>query len=188
MRHRDGGGGGWTVKLPDGDRGPARARLEVGFEGGASRMPSGVLDLLQAYVRTSPLQGVARLRTHRTGVELRNGDDRTVAEVVDDEVSVLHGSRVTARFREVEVEVGEAAVRGLLDVIRAALVHSVARILAHDPGVRVGDDPSDVHQLRVGIRRLRSDLRTFRPVLDEEWVRPLRDELEWGGGPARRSA
>ena len=36
-----------------------------------------------------------------------NAAGRQVAEVVDDEVSVLAGRRVAARFREVEVELGE---------------------------------------------------------------------------------
>src|SRR5262249_32295112 len=61
------------------------------------------------------------------------------------------------------------------DVVRAALVSSVTRILRHDPGVRIGDDPEDVHQARVGTRRLRSDLRTFGPILLEEWLGPLRE-------------
>ncbi len=226
VRHRDGDGAGWTVKLPEGDEGPALVRREVSFEGGAARIPTGVLDLLRAYVRNSPLQGVARLRTHRRGVELCDAEGRTVAEVVDDEVSVLQGARMTARFREVEVEVNDDAapellgavvdrlqaagagtpdptpklVRALgaraleppelapvdvdredstLDAVRAGLVGSVARMLAHDPGVRIGEHPRDVHQLRVATRRLRSDLRTFRPVLDPEWAEPLRDELKW---------
>jgi CHAD domain-containing protein len=39
-----------------------------------------------------------------------------------------------------------------------------------------------VHQARVATRRLRSDLRTFRPLLDAEWARALRDELGWLAG------
>jgi CHAD domain-containing protein len=35
--------------------------------------------------------------------------------------------------------------------------------------------------MRVGTRRLRSDLRTFRPLLDTEWAEALRDELRWLG-------
>jgi CHAD domain-containing protein len=36
-----------------------------------------------------------------------------------------------------------------------------------------------VHQARVGTRRLRSHLRTFRPLLDRVWADGLRDELGW---------
>lgn len=229
VRHRDGDGSGWTVKLPEGGGGPALLRREVSFEGGAGRIPAGVISLLWAYVRQDPLQGVARLRTHRSGVELHDSEGQVVAEVVDDEVSVLHGARMTGRFREVEVEIEEGAPDGLLDAVverlrqagtgnpdptpklvralgaraleapelqaddvdpgattiealRAALMGSVARMLAHDPGVRIGEHPKDVHQLRVGTRRLRSDLRTFRPVLDPAWLEPLRDELKWVAG------
>jgi CHAD domain-containing protein len=65
------------------------------------------------------------------------------------------------------------------EVIRAAIAASVSRLLRHDPGVRLGDDPEDVHQARVATRRLRSDLRTFQPLLDEAWTRARRDELGW---------
>jgi CHAD domain-containing protein len=34
----------------------------------------------------------------------------------------------------------------------------------------------------VATRRLRSDLRTFRDLLDPEWALPLREELRWLGG------
>ena len=67
--------------------------------------------------------------------------------------------------------------------LQAAIVDAPPlRLLAHDPGVRLGDDPEDVHQARVATRRLRSDLRTFRPVVDAAWSEPLRDELKWLGG------
>jgi CHAD domain-containing protein len=65
------------------------------------------------------------------------------------------------------------------EVVRAAVGNALVRIVAHDPGVRLGDDPEDVHQARVGTRRLRSDLRTFRPLLDSEWVAGLREEAGW---------
>jgi CHAD domain-containing protein len=68
------------------------------------------------------------------------------------------------------------------EVLRAAIIRSTARLLAHDPGVRLGSDPEDVHQARVATRRLRSDLRTFRAVVDPAWDEPLRDELRWLGG------
>jgi CHAD domain-containing protein len=58
----------------------------------------------------------------------------------------------------------------------------VARLVAHDPRVRLGDDPEDVHQARVATRRLRSDLRTFHSLLDEEWTQSLRRDLKSIGG------
>jgi CHAD domain-containing protein len=68
------------------------------------------------------------------------------------------------------------------EVVQAAIGNALARMVAHDPGVRLGDDPEDVHQARVGTRRLRSDLRTFRPVLDRDWVAGLREEAGWYAG------
>ena len=63
--------------------------------------------------------------------------------------------------------------------MRQALTAAVLRVLHHDPGVRIGDDPEDVHQARVGTRRLRSDLRTFAPLVDERWASSLSEELRW---------
>jgi CHAD domain-containing protein len=72
------------------------------------------------------------------------------------------------------------------DVVRRALSSSVIRLLRHDPGVRLGLDIEDVHQARVATRRLRSDLRTFRPLLDQSWAEGLRDDLRWLGGELGR--
>lgn len=65
------------------------------------------------------------------------------------------------------------------DVIRNALAESVAALLHNDPLVRTGRDPEAVHQSRVATRKLRSNLRTFGPLLDVEWTEPLRSELGW---------
>ena len=229
VRHRTGDKSGWTVKLPEGDDGPALVRRELTFDGPPGTMPEGAASLILAFARDPPLAPVARIRTVRTGVDLVDHEGAVVAEVVDDEVSVLHGGRVAPRFREVEVELGQRPPTGLLDavvdrlrqagagepdpmpkvvralgaraveppevapvvlgkspsaaeLVRHALDTAVERILRHDPGVRIGDDPEDVHQARVGTRRLRSDLRTFAPLLDEEWLAPLREELRWLAG------
>ena len=65
------------------------------------------------------------------------------------------------------------------DVVRRELATSVMRLVRHDAGVRLGEDPEDVHQARVATRRVRSALRTFRDVLDPEWAVSLRDRLRW---------
>ena len=64
-------------------------------------------------------------------------------------------------------------------VIKNALSESIANLLYHDPLVRTGRDPEAVHQARVATRKLRSNLRTFGPLLDPEWTEPLRSELGW---------
>ena len=65
---------------------------------------------------------------------------------------------------------------------------AVRRDAAPRPGTRVGDDPEDLHDLRVAVRRLRALLRAADVLLVPEWSEPLRDELKWLGGelgPAR---
>jgi CHAD domain-containing protein len=74
-----------------------------------------------------------------------------------------------------------AADATMADLVRHAIARSVAQLLRHDPGVRLGDDPEDVHQLRVATRRLRSDLRTFGPLLDGDRIGPIRTDLGWLG-------
>ena len=65
------------------------------------------------------------------------------------------------------------------DVIKSAFADCIASLLHHDPLVRTSSDPEGVHQARVATRKLRSHLRTFGPLLEEEWTEPLRSELGW---------
>ncbi|MDP9264754.1 MAG: CHAD domain-containing protein, partial [Chloroflexota bacterium] len=67
------------------------------------------------------------------------------------------------------------------DVARYGLATSVIALIRRDADVRGGGDPEAVHQARVVVRRLRSDLRTFKGVLDAEWTRAMRTELDWLG-------
>lgn len=72
--------------------------------------------------------------------------------------------------------------------LRARLREQAERLLAHDPGTRLGTDPEELHQLRVATRRLRAFLRAGRDLLDQDWAEPLRQELRWLGsslGPVR---
>jgi len=67
--------------------------------------------------------------------------------------------------------------------VTVAIQRDIARIVAHDPLVRlratVGNNDTAVHQMRVGCRRLRSDLRTFGAVVNRDWSAGLRTELAW---------
>lgn len=72
--------------------------------------------------------------------------------------------------------------------LQAFFQRQYEQILAHDPGTRLGDDPEDLHDLRVAVRRLRAILKVAAPPLDETWAGVLRSELDWLGkalGPVR---
>jgi CHAD domain-containing protein len=90
------------------------------------------------------------------------------------------GPRASEPPEVVVPEIGERS--SVREVVRRALAASVVRLLRHDAGVRLGEDPEDVHQARVATRRMRSDLRTFRDVVEPTWSVPLREELRWIGG------
>jgi CHAD domain-containing protein len=64
-------------------------------------------------------------------------------------------------------------------LVRNALMSSVEQLLHHDALLRLHMDPEIVHKARVATRRLRSDLRSLMPLLDEEWARSLRGRIAW---------
>ena len=134
VRHRSGetpGGANagpespWTVKLPaDGSPEGGLARSEVTFSGAEGRVPAPVVQLVRGLARSAALGPVARLRTDRLRLELRDGDGTAVAEIDDDEVSVLVGRRLATRFREIEVELagdsGPEVLAAVVARLRAA--------------------------------------------------------------------
>ena len=68
------------------------------------------------------------------------------------------------------------ARRPAAEAVRAVLADGLRRLLANEAGVRAGDVEA-VHQMRVAVRRLRSDLRTFRPLLQSDWADELSSAL-----------
>jgi len=65
-------------------------------------------------------------------------------------------------------------------VILDHIAEQVEAIITGDARVRAEEDDA-VHDMRVGTRRLRSALATFRPFLDQRQTEPLRDEARWLG-------
>ncbi len=57
------------------------------------------------------------------------------------------------------------------------LTAQIDQMVAGDVGLRRGEDP--IHDTRVAIRRLRSTLRVFKKVMDEDAVANMNDELRW---------
>lgn len=84
------------------------------------------------------------------------------------------GPAATAPADAVPPETGPDHPAGA--AVRAALTEAVERIVQHDAGMRM-EDVESLHQARVGMRRLRSHLRVFKPLLDARWADALGDEL-----------
>ena len=79
-------------------------------------------------------------------------------------------------------KIGRKSTLGQL--VQATLRSEYERLLDFDVHLRLRpDNPSEraIHQARVATRRLRSDLKTFGPVLDPVWLRHTRSELKWIG-------
>ncbi len=60
---------------------------------------------------------------------------------------------------------------------RKALLHQLVAMLEAEPGSRSGDDPEDVHDMRVAIRRTRSALSLLEPYFKTKPVRFYRKQL-----------
>ncbi len=67
------------------------------------------------------------------------------------------------------------AAEAMATVVRSCL----RQVEANADGVRVGDDPEWVHQMRVGVRRLRSALALLRRAVPPDTLQPLESELRW---------
>jgi CHAD domain-containing protein len=71
---------------------------------------------------------------------------------------------------------------------RKVLAFHLARMLHHEPSVREGSDPKDVHDMRVAIRRMRSAIPTFAPYFEEKTLKQAQKTLRTLGralGPVR---
>lgn len=70
----------------------------------------------------------------------------------------------------------------------AIILACLAQIEGNANGVRTSDDPEWIHQMRIGVRRLRACLSLARKAFATARVEPLRVELRWLAqtlGPAR---
>lgn len=60
---------------------------------------------------------------------------------------------------------GDPPAPSPFEVLRGRLRHQLAEIERHDPGTRLGRDPESLHDMRVGVRRLRALLRAGRELV-----------------------
>ena len=123
LRRRTGEGDPrWTLKLPAATDGAGLARREIEVDDPGHDVPVGLAALVTGWARSSALVPVVVIRSQRRRVRLVGEGGRELAELADDDVTVLQGDEVTARFREVEVELDEHGDDELLHAVAGALV------------------------------------------------------------------
>jgi CHAD domain-containing protein len=134
-------------------------------------------------------------RFREVEIELLEGDERTLRRL-EKEIRRAGADRGESRpklYRALDLTLPSGPVEITRDTppveaLGLALEEQLRRLLAHDPGTRLGSDIEDLHQLRVSTRKLRAYLKTARRLVDRRWADDLRAELGWLGrvlGPAR---
>src|ERR671910_779150 len=122
-------------------------------------------------------------KTHLSRVEVEVGSAAQIHDGVGDFVQVLKDAlklRPTrsSKFRtglsvgglspEVAPDLGPTEIDATLsagEVAFAILRRHFAATLAHEPGVRLGEDPEELHDMRVATRRLRAALKLYSDFL-----------------------
>ena len=64
------------------------------------------------------------------------------------------------------------------EAVARMIIRATDRVQSHHAAARLGD-AEGVHQMRVATRRLRSDLRSFAPLVDEPWSVGVQTDLAW---------
>jgi CHAD domain-containing protein len=200
-RRMENGNNVWELELP---RDPEPLTLDAA--GGPAGPPPILARVLSGLLHEGPLEEVRTVRTRRSGVRATDDGLETV-EVLVDSQAVLDGRRIEREFTEILLRpldsddqrlralrkelrrAGARRVRKQRDeergdlpggaAVKAMLKRQHARMLAHDPGVRLGDDPEDIHRMRVATRRLRATLRAARRFFTGNETEAVRAELSW---------
>src|SRR5215212_2541512 len=138
-------------------------------------------------------------RTNLSRVEVEVGSDAQIHDGVGDFVEVLREALElrptrTSKFRTglsvaglslaVSPDLGPTEIDATLtagEVAFAILRRHFAAMLAHEPGVRLGEDPEELHDMRVATRRLRAALKLYSNALPKRAERYERD-LRWVAG------
>jgi CHAD domain-containing protein len=135
-----------------------RAQALLALDRGLSQVAAGrVAGLSDRRVR----YWLARYRVEGTGIY----DD----EAVDPGSGATGAAAAAAPKKRPDIgpsdTMTEAAVK--------TLSFHLAKMLEHEEGTRLGEDPEELHDMRVSTRRMRMALRVFADYLDPEVLRPV---------------
>ncbi|MEX2587862.1 MAG: CYTH and CHAD domain-containing protein [Actinomycetota bacterium] len=192
------------VEEPGGPSGPPRSlsALLVASLRGAKLIPVAKLRTVRTGVMVVSAGGRRVAEVALDAVQALNGT-RVVKRFTEIEVELLDGDEsdlqaTVAILKSAGAYTGDERAKALqvLDLgrpgkvdrrpesdlaqVQAFIQEQFDAIVGHDAGTRVGADPEDLHQQRVGIRKLRSLLRAA-DLLDPQWSAWLGRELEWIG-------
>jgi len=153
-------------------------------------------------VRTDDGEPVVRAPMHEIEIELEAGDPRRLFELAhalaaDVPLAIepaskaergyaLRSTHASEPLRADDVDLASKCAAG---VAFASIMKScLAQIEGNAHGVLASDDPEWIHQMRIGVRRMRACLSLARRTIATERIEPLRVELRWLAqslGPAR---
>ena len=153
-------------------------------------------------VRTDDGEPVLRAPMHEIELELEAGDPRRLYELAHALASDVplalepaskaergYALRLAQVAQPVRAEDIELPGRSRSGAAFAAMMRScLAQIEGNAQGVATGDDPEWIHQMRIGVRRMRACMSLARRTISTERIEPLRVELRWLAqslGPAR---
>ena len=157
----------WTLRLADGDE--LELALDEGFvECGAKRFPVSEVDI--ALKAGEP----ARLFDFALGLQ------QDIALRIASSSTTERGYRLArsepppaVKATPLELSKDMTVEQAFQCIARNCLAH----ICANQDGVATGHDAECVHQMRVGLRRLKSALRSFRKLM--QLPEALQQELDW---------
>lgn len=119
-------------------------------------------------------------------VELRSGKEKEFTAIVTAlrEAGAYDGDSRPKVFQALNLNFSSPCLpesAPFSERLKTILQQQLRDILLHDPGTRFGKDPEELHQMRVGIRKLRALLRASSVLLEPEWYASLQEELRWLG-------
>ena len=164
-----------------------RSRFSVQLEG----LPPGEVTLDETAIR--PGAGGAATRLHRVKIEVPDAtvsalepfvqQFQTACRLQPAQLTTYETGALTVGLKLVPEEYGSTAIEADAPIGRvglAVLRRQFTALLAREPGTRLGDDPEELHDMRVASRRLRAALSLFADVLPPSAAK-LQDDLRWVG-------
>lgn len=139
------------------------AELELELKRGA---PAALFALAKDLARAAPLR-LAPITKSERGYGLLGGS-----------------APAPVKARDIEID-PEASRAGAFQVIARSCL---SQIIANEAVLRKTAEPEAVHQMRVGLRRLRAAISLFKPMLADRETETVKQGLRWIGrklGPAR---